>query len=116
MTLEALLEARPSRRNDLGTWYSQLLEAAAREGTSVAALADLLGCARETIYAWKRRLAKAADAAAPPPGLVRVRVAREAKRDEERFEVRLRSGRSVLVPNSFEPLALAAVVAALEQC
>ncbi len=117
MKLEALLKARPSGRKELGTWYAELLDEAAREGTSVAALAELLGCSRETIYAWKRRLVSSASGAAPPPGLVRVRVAQPlATREVERLEVRVRGGRSVLVPGGFDSATLAAVVTVLEQC
>lgn len=117
MKLEALLKARPSRRKDLRTWYSELLDEAAHEGTSVAALAGQIGCSRETLYAWKRRLAKAGEATAPRAGLVRVRVTPPpTARDTERLEVRVQEDRSVLVPNGFNASTLAAVVAVLEQC
>ena len=118
MDLEALLAARPFRREELGAWYSQLLEAAERARTSIPALARRLGCSRETIYAWRRRLTReASDASRPPAGLVRVQVTEPATApDADRFEVRTRTGRAVLVPAGFDPSALAALVVVLEQC
>lgn len=63
---------------------------------------------------WRRRLkGKADDACRPAAGLVRVHVAEPAPApDEDRFEVRARNGRSVLVPPGVDPCALATVVAA----
>lgn len=118
MDFEALLAARPSRRSDLGAWYSQLLEEVERTGTSIPELAERLGCAGETIYAWRRRLRKAARRGSRrSTRLVRVQVA-EGTPDPEagRLEVRTRNGRSVFVQTGFDPSALAAVVAVLERC
>ena len=55
--------------------------------------------------------------ASTPAGLVRVEIAEPVSRhDDDRFEVRTRNGRSVLVPAGFDPSALVAVMAALEEC
>ena len=118
MDLEALLAARPFRREELGAWYLQLLEAAERARISIPTLARRLGCSRETIYSWRRRLTKEpSEPPRAPAGLVRVQVTEPATAlDADRLEVRTRSGRSVLVPAGFDPSALAAVVAVLERC
>jgi hypothetical protein len=118
MDLEALLAARPSRRADLGTWYSRLLGAADRDGVSVRELAERLGCSREAVYFWRRRLTNEARASSRrSAGLVRVQVTEPAPEpDTGLLEVRTRTGRSVLVPPGFDPSALAAVVAVLERC
>ena len=119
MELEALIEARPARRDHLVVWYGQLLEAADRARVSVADLAERLNCSRETIYAWRRRVGPAARAEPRPqtPGLVRVQVAERTQSvGLDHLEIRLRSGRSVLVPATFEPTALAAVLEVLERC
>ena len=118
MDLEALIAARPPRREDLGAWYSEILDAAERAGTRVPDLARRLGCSIETVYSWRRRLKRGPGVASQPAsGLVRVEIAEPAHgHDDDRFEVRTRSGRSVLVPAGFDPRALAAVVAALEAC
>jgi len=121
MDLEARLRARPSRRGDLGAWYSQLLEAAGREGMSIPELAGRLGCSPETVYSWRRRLTRKAggDTGGPSTGLVRVRVTEpEAEPDSDGtfLEVCTRGGRSVRVAPGFDPSTLAAVVAVLEQC
>jgi hypothetical protein len=118
MDLEALLAARPSRREDLGAWYSRLLEAAERAGTPVPVLARRLGCSRETIYSWRRRMTKqAGETSRPAVGLVRVQVSDPTPEpDAGRLEVRTRTGRSVLVSTGFDPSTLAAVVAVLERC
>jgi hypothetical protein len=118
MELEALLAARPPRREDLGAWYSQLLDAADRAGTPVPELADRLGCSRETIYSWRRRLTKEKSAVSlPAAGLVRVQVTEPAPvPDANRIEVRTRTGHTVLIPTGFDPSALATVVRALERC
>ena len=118
MTLESLLEARPTHRTDLGDWYAQILAIAERDGIRIPELAERLGCARETVYSWRRRLTKKTRAPfRPAVGLVRVQVAESAHESEtQRFEVRTRNGRSVFVPNRFDPSTLAAVVTALERC
>ena len=118
MELESLLTARPSRRRDLGVWYSQVLEAAEREGVTIPELAQKLGCCQETVYSWRRRLRRAENHSSPTPtGLVRVQVAEPlAPSDSSRLEVRTRTGRAVLVPNDFDASALATVVAVLERC
>jgi transposase-like protein len=124
MDLEALIAARPASRSDLGAWYSSILEAAEPAGLSIAQLSKRLGCSREALYAWCRRLdgtvAARGARSAPPAGLVRVTVseacAGETPNNTTHLEVRTRSGRGVLVPPGFDPDHLAAVVEALEAC
>lgn len=118
MELEALLAARPSRRDELGAWYSQLLEEAERAGKSVPELAGRVGCAPETIYSWRRRLtAKRAGRPRAVPNLVRVQVAEpKGQAGGDRLEVVTRTGRSVFVPGAFDPSTLATVIAVLERC
>ena len=119
MELEAFIGTRPSARRDVRAWYEQLLELADRAGLSSAELATRLGCSRETIYAWRRRLRKKADVEneALKRELVRVQVAEPvAVPKTERPEVRTRSGHSILVPGAFDPVTLGAVVGVLEQC
>jgi transposase-like protein len=86
---------------------------------SVRELAERVGCSREAVYSWRRRLTTS-DASASSrrcAGLVRVQVTEPAPEpDTGLLEVRTRSGRSVLVPPGFDPSALAAVVAVLERC
>jgi transposase-like protein len=124
MDLEALIAARPGSRSDLGAWYFSIPEAAEPAGLSIAQLSKLLGCSRETLYAWRRRLDGTAAAGgtrvAPPAGLVRVTVseadAGEVPSPVPPLEVRTRSGRGVLVPPGFDPDQLAAIVEVLEAC
>lgn len=119
MELEALIEARPSARKDICGWYRQLLEQSDQAGLSTADLATRLGCSRETIYAWRRRL-KSPSGEVSKSGkrqLVRVQVAEPlAAASADRVEVRTRCGRSILVPDTFDPATLAAIVGVLEQC
>ena len=118
MTLEALLSSRPRRRTDLGPWYAQVLDTAARDKTSISELAKKLNCSRETIYAWRRRLTKSGRSPGRPAGgLVRVQVT-ESERDSQpqRIEVRTRGGRSVIVPQRFDPADLATLITVLERC
>ena len=121
MELETTINAR-SRRDHLDRWYGRLLKAASRAGVSVAELARRVDCSPETIYAWRRRLATAGPVsiAEHAPGLLRVQLAPAGDPDPgvgpDHLEVRLRSGRSVLVPAAFDRNALAAIVEVLEGC
>lgn len=91
---------------------------------SVAQLSKRIGCSRETLYAWRRRLngtAAGSDTrSVSPPGLVRVTVNEQATEKAlapaPLLEVRTRTGRGVLVPPGFDPGQLAAVLEVLEAC
>ena len=119
MDLESLIAARPKRRENLRAWYEALLEAADCTGTSVSELACLLGCSRETVYSWRRRLSQLQtdEDDHTSPRLVRVRVAEtSATQDAARLEIRARSGHAVLVPSTFDPRTLATVLEVLARC
>ena len=119
MNLESLLAARPSQREDLGAWYAKVLDVAERENRSVPELAEELGCSRETIYSWRRRLTNndGQREVSRGVGLVRVQVTEaEARTTCGAIEIRTRGGRSILVHDGFEPSTLAAVVSVLERC
>ena len=119
MEIEALIRSRPAMRGQLPGWYRDVFQAADHEGLSVAELAGRLGCSAANLYLWRRRLRNDAEGehAVPQQQLVRVVVADSIEaREVPRIEVRLRSGRSVAVPNEFDPAALAAVVEVLERC
>ena len=118
MELTALINARPADRRELPAWYGEVIATATSEGLSVPDLANRLGCSNETVYSWRRRLRGGAltDPTARRPRLLRVKVARSGVTSPDRLEVRLQSGRSILVPNSFDAEALVSVIGVLEQC
>lgn len=117
MELEALINSRPAARGQLSDWYRGLFHAAERDGVSVAELASRLGCSVATAYTWRRRLRGGAVQAEPTRRLVRVKVKPTDEESEpQRLVVRLRSGLSLTVPDSYDLAALAAVVKVLEQC
>jgi len=119
MDISDLIASRPTERRQLADWYSDLIDAAQREGLSVAEVATRAGVVKETIYAWRRRRngPRAKERThSSTPGLVRVRVATGRPSDHEREQsiaVRLANGRQILVPSGFNPDAL---VATLERC
>ena len=125
MEIDDLLTSRPAGHRGLSEWYLKLIETGLAAGLSTDEIAKRAGCSRVTIYAWRRRLGLAArsprfsvDADQAPPRLVQVQVAPSSTplAKNSTFEVRLRSGHSVLIPIHFDPSALSAVVRALEQC
>src|SRR4051812_39339871 len=84
-------------------------------GESAAMFAATVGVSARTLCRWRRELRKqaAADSAVPAlTKLVEVRPARLAS--DDRFEVRLPSGRSVRVPASFDEAALERLLRVLE--
>ena len=119
MELEDLIQTRPVSRSDLRVWYGQILEQADGAGLSTSELAARLGCSRETVYAWRRRLrGRMIGVDQPPNGrLVRVEVARpNPTASTETFEVRTRSGHAILVPHDFDSSALVSLIRVLEGC
>lgn len=122
MEIEDLIQARPAGHSQKTTWYRELLEAADQHGLSASELADRAGCSLGTIYNWRRRLSNGSSVnPAPEPAaqrLVRVHVPANPTPpiSQGAFELRLRHGRSVIVPNQFDSHALASLVEVLEQC
>jgi hypothetical protein len=121
MDISHLIATRPTQRRHLAAWYSELIDAAEHEGLSVAELADLLGVAKETIYARRRQRDTASPVERPresTPGLVRVHVIDhdQPAGSQRCLELRLRGGRHILIPTGFDADALVALVATLERC
>ena len=122
MNIEDLIDARPSGRRNQAAWYEELICLADQQGLSSAELARRAHCSLGTIYNWKRRLStKDVDAQASEPigpRLVQVRALPDSApaTAQGSFELRLRHGRSVIVPSRFDQGALAAIVEVLEQC
>lgn len=121
MDIADLIAARPSARRQLASWYSGLIDAAEREGLTVAELAAKAGVVKETIYSWRRRRARTTTSARMkdgPPGLVQVRVVEEAPSPLHgpALELRLGRRRRILVPAGFDRDTLMALVTALDQC
>jgi hypothetical protein len=122
MEIEHIIEARPSGRSRQAAWYREMLKAANEQGLSSADLASRAGISLGTIYNWKRRLAEGVPSPQPDDPdahrLVRVRLSPTpgVNVDEGTFELRLRQGRSVIVPSKFDQRALASLVEVLERC
>ena len=83
-------------------------------GESAVGFADRIGVASQTLYRWRTALGgvpqPARDAALAK--IVEVRATRPAA--DDRFELRLVSGRSVAVPASFDETALARLLRVVE--
>ncbi len=122
MVLEQLIAAGPTARRHRGAWYGDLIDAAEREGVTVASLASRLGVVAETIYAWRRKRGGLPESAAirrATAGLVRVYVAEPkaiTATEERPLELRLGRDRSVLVPRGFDREHLLALLSALKRC
>lgn len=122
MDLEQLIAARPTERRHRGAWYGNLIDAAEREGVTVASLAKRLGVVAETLYSWRRKRTHLPEVAAirrAAAGLVRVHVAEPKTTlpaQERPLELRLGRDRSVLVPRGFDREHLLALLSAIERC
>ena len=86
-------------------------DAQARSGLSLTCFAAREGLEVHRLYRWSRRLEDPGDR---PTGFVEVTAA-VAARGEVRFDVVLRSGQVVRVPEGFDALELRRLVAALEE-
>lgn len=85
-------------------------------GESAAVFASRAGTSASTLYRWQRELRKAPGSERAESALakiVEVRSARVSTADD-RFEVRLPDGRSVVVPPSFDGDALAGLLRVME--
>ncbi len=87
----------------------------------MADLATRLECSVANTYAWRRRLRREGKSegyeAGPTRQLLRVQLAGTAvSPDPQLLEVRLRGGRTITVPSTFDPATLASLVKVLEQC
>ncbi|MFT5731349.1 MAG: hypothetical protein ACJAZN_000074 [Planctomycetota bacterium] len=116
MEIEDLIEARPWGRRHQTARYEGLICLADQQGISATELARRAGCFLGTIYNWKRRLSTMGtdmQATDPrPQALVQVRALPDSATRSEPgpFELRLRHGRSVIVPSRFDHQALATLV------
>ena len=122
MELKAVIARRPEGRTGLTEWYRELFEAADREGLSNAEIAARVGRILTSIYSWRRRFREnALDTGEQSNGLVHVQVADSSgclasEAPSSRFEVRLRTDRTLVVPTHFDATQLVSLVEVLEQC
>lgn len=122
MELQAVIARRPEGRTGLTEWYRELFEAADREGLSNAEIAARVGRTLTSIYSWRRRFRENATVSSEQSnGLVQVRVANSSGRPgsnarSSRFEVRLRTERTLVVPSQFDATQLVSLVEVLEKC
>ena len=97
------------------TW-SRLIARWEASGESAAVFASQAGTSASTLYRWQRELRKATGSERAESALakiVEVRSTRVSTADD-RFEVRLPDGRSVVVPPSFDADALTGLLHVLE--
>lgn len=120
--------ARRRRGQEARQYWAQLIDEQQRSGQSVAAWCRERGLWAPSLFAWKRRLAEAAEEAAaeeargPAAGFVEVRVRSAGAEPARRagaaagapIEVRLGNGRGLLVGPGFDPGHLRALLAVLE--
>ena len=102
------------QRRRLPKEWRRLLAEWDESGESAAGFAGRIGVSAQTLYRWRTALEgppRGADVAALAK-IVEVRTARPAP--DDRFELRLASGRSVGVPTSFDEAALARLLRVLE--
>ena len=112
-----LIGSRPTKREELGSWYASILEEQARSGRSVTEFAARTGISAWSLYQWRRRLSRAGSRRGEQaPRLVEVAVVQEERSRARHLRVRLRSGHRVDVPAGFNDAELRRLLGVLESC
>jgi transposase-like protein len=107
-----------SKRRDAVARWRELVRGQAGSGLSVAAYCRRARVPQSSFYAWRRKLGAPAASGRRPadPGFAEVRVfAPAAPVAADALEVRLASGRGIVVRPGFERATLLALIDALER-
>ena|SRR6516162_8590226 len=94
--------------------WQRLVSEQAASGQTISAFCRERGLGRQSFFAWRKRLCGLSQAEAKP--FVEVKVAKPAEpaRGDAAIEVRLRNGRSLIVPPGFDANHVRALVTVLE--